>query len=304
MDKAKKPAALGIILLIYVFADIILVSSIMMLKDAIKSAVLVMFIADIAATVVVYISSLVFKNASVYDPYWSVMPVLMIIAWYIFYNINLSAYHLIVLIPLLIWSIRLTLNWALGFEDLTWEDWRYKKFKQDYPKIYQFICFTGIMLFPTILVFLGIIPIWFLINNSGFSLFHILGGAIILLAVILQGTADKQMKNFKEKNKNQNVCIDEGFWRYSRHPNYFGEICIWCGVAVAGLASINIISVLNITAAFFYVFNFLGAALMILLFLFVSIPLMEKHIISTRQGYIEYKNIVKSPLVPFFRRKI
>lgn len=301
----QKVSALLIILAIYILADVILISVVMIFKDIIENPILVMLIADVAATIAVYISGLIFKNASVYDPYWSVMPVFIILAWYIFYDISFSAFHLIPLIPLLLWAIRLTVNWAVGFEDLKWQDWRYTKFKENFPKMYPLICFLGIMLMPTLLVFAGLIPVWFLINYAEFSVFGVIGGIIILAAVIIQGLADKQMKNFKLKNAGKGLSIDEGLWRFSRHPNYFGEIMVWLGAAVSALASINIIGVdnLNISTAWFYVLTFLGALLMVLLFMFISVPLMEKHLMETRGSYLDYKKKVRSPLIPFPRKK-
>ena len=297
-----KTKALLLILIIYVFADIFLIASVMLLKDAIKSPILVMFIADIVATLFVYLTSLVFKNASVYDPYWSVVPVFIIITYYIFYDVTFYAYHLIVLIPFLIWAIRLTLNWVIGFEDLNWEDFRYKGFKEKYPKLYQFISLIGIMLIPTCLVFLGTIPLWFLISSDSFSFTFIIGGAIILFAVIYQAISDYQMKKFKNE-ENAKSCIDTGLWRYSRHPNYFGEICIWWGCAISAIGVYGIASDLSLSVWLYFILAFAGAVFITLLFIFISIPMMEKHIIITKDGYLDYKKKVKSPLFPICRKK-
>lgn len=299
----EKVKALLIIFGIYILADLFLIAAVMIFKDLINSAILVMFIADVTATVVVYIFGMILKNASVYDPYWSVMPVFMILAWYIFYNIAFSPLHLIVLIPFLIWAVRLTLNWTIGFSDLKWQDWRYTKFKEDFPKLYPVICFVGIMFMPTVFVFLGLIPMWFFINSTTFSVFSVISLIIIMFAVSYQTLADKQMKNFRIKNDRMGACINEGLWKFSRHPNYLGEILIWLGVAVSALSSINKLNVLSMSAPLFYVLTFLGFILMVLLFSFISIPLMEKHLIKTKKNYLDYKKLVKSPLIPLPRKK-
>lgn len=246
-----------------------------------------MFLADFAATVTVYISSLIFGNASTYDPYWSVAPVFLTLGFYLYGSVPFSAHHLFVLIPFFVWAARLTYNWAKGFENLRWQDWRYTKLRADHPKIYQFICFTGIMLMPTVLVYLGTAPLWFILSSTNFSVFHLAGGAVITLAVIIQATADEQMRKFRRENRGK--CIDTGLWKYSRHPNYFGEIMIWWGIAVAALASGQIASLL-------------GAVLITCLFMFISIPMMEKHILSTRPEYGRYRETV-SALIPWKRKE-
>ena len=69
-----------------------------------------LFLADAAATAVVFIFNLLLKNASVYDPYWSVQPIFIIGAMYIYYKLPFQYFHLLVLVPLTFWSLRLTIN--------------------------------------------------------------------------------------------------------------------------------------------------------------------------------------------------
>lgn len=247
-----------------------------------------LLIADIIATLVIFIFSLFFNNASLYDPYWSVQPIFIILAFYLVDKNSFNFLHLIILIPLLLWSIRLTINWIIGFDDLKWQDWRYQNFKNKFPKLFPLISFTGIMLFPTLLVYGGCLPIYYVIINKANIFLLILGAIIILLAVSLQLFADYQMKQFKKEN-NKGQCINNGLWSISRHPNYLGEILIWWGV---GVASFNI----------FNIFSILGAILITLLFICISIPMMENHLLKTKTNYEEYQKNV-AMLLPFFKKK-
>jgi len=243
-----------------------------------------LFIANVTATVVVFIFNLVFKNASVYDPYWSVQPIFIIGAMYLFYGLSFQLAQLCILVPLALWSLRLTINWATGFDNLTWEDWRYRDFKTNNPKTAQLIVFTGIMLMPTCLVFLGTVPYWYLLQVELLqteqinSILLIIGGTIILTGTVLEHLADTNIRRYK-KNPNRGPYIDEGLWRNSRHPNYLGEILIWVGVFIAGLVNFQYLSLA-------------GVILMILLFTCISIPMMERHMLKKNAEYSVYQKTV------------
>jgi len=256
-------------------------------KPYFASGLLLVFVADCIATLAVFLFSIVFKNASVYDPYWSVAPLFLVAGFYYVTGAEFLATHLIVLIPLCLWAVRLTYNWAKGFSNLKWQDWRYLDYKNKFPKIYLLINLTGIMLMPTILVFSGMIPVYYLIIGTANMYAALTGGTVILFATVYQGLADYQMRKFRHNPENKGKCIDTGLWRYSRHPNYFGEVLIWFGVFIASIPNIEYLS--------------FGFVLIALLFVFISIPLMENHILKNRPQYKEYQKTVPSALAPFKR---
>ena len=242
-----------------------------------------LLLADILATGIVFISNLALKNASVYDPYWSVQPLFLIGAMYFFYEITFQLPHLLILIPILIWSIRLTANWASGFENFEWEDWRYKMLKSRNPKYAQLIVFFGVMLMPTILVFLGTLPVWYILQAETVNLIILeIGGLLIILGAFFEHSADTAMKRYKE-NPDRPPYIDTGLWRYSRHPNYLGEILIWIGIFTASLVNFHPLSAVGVT-------------LITALFKFISIPMMEKHILEKHPEYAGYQKTVR-PLI-------
>jgi steroid 5-alpha reductase family enzyme len=175
-----------------------------------------------------------------------------------------------------------------GFENLEWEDWRYRDLKSKNPRLSHFIVFIGIMMMPTVLVFLGIVPYWYLLHAQfpGMVL-PAAGGFIILLGTTFEFFADNQMRRYK-RNKNSGPYIDEGLWRYSRHPNYLGEILIWAGLFIAGLVNFHILSIA-------------GVLLIILLFCCISIPMMERHILEKNPEYAVYRKTVR-PLIFWFRK--
>ena len=233
-----------------------------------------LLLADILATVVIFIFSVAFQNASFYDPYWSVQPIVILIAFACRYS--LAGARIFPFIATMVWGIRLTANWVYTFKDLNWQDWRYTMLKEKTGIFYPVINFVGIHLVPTLVVYGCILPAVFTFVyggevNVGSVLFFLLS----LLAVLLQGTADMQMHRFKKRG--QKGFIRDGLWKYSRHPNYLGELLMWWGV---GLAAVCIMPHRWYLLA--------GAVANTLLFFFVSIPMADKKQ-SRKEGFAEYK---------------
>ena len=115
-----------------------------------------LLIADVIATVVTFIFSVIFNNASVYDPYWSVQPIVILVA--LCFGKSLNAVHVLLLIAVCTWGVRLTANWAYTFLSLNHQDWRYTKIKEKTGKLYLLVSFLGIHLFPTLVVYGCVLP--------------------------------------------------------------------------------------------------------------------------------------------------
>lgn len=222
---------------------------------------LALLVADVVATIATFIFSLIFQNASVYDPYWSVQPPVILIAFAIGKKLSLLGILLIVAVSF--WAIRLTTNWAYTFKNLTHQDWRYTMLKEKTKKLYPIINLIGIHLVPTLVVYGCILPaVYAIIEGLTANVVSVLFICLSLGAVVLQGTADVQMHKFR-KNRN-GTFIRIGLWKYSRHPNYLGEILMWWGVAL---------SVVCAQPSAWYLIA--GALANTLLFIAVSIPLAE-----------------------------
>ena len=243
----------------------------------IENIILRLFVFDIISTVIIYFFSLIIKNSSLYDVYWSLTPLVMLTYLIILNNNNLNIYHYILYIVFSFWSIRLTINWIITFENRKWIDWRYQDLKAKSNKYtWQFINFFGIMMMPTLLVFVAFIPLIYAININ-LNAFSLIGSFIILIGTLLELFSDHYMHKFLKSN-HKNEVVNIGLWKYSRHPNYLGEILIWIGVYLVVLLS-----------AYEYWYLFVGMLLIILLFNFISIPLAEKRQLSKRSTYKEYQ---------------
>ncbi len=107
-----------------------------------------------------------------------------------------------------------------------------------------------------------------LYRGRNVSLLLILGAIVWLVGLLIEALADYQKLVFKLDNKNKGNWIQEGLWKYSRHPNYFGEIVVWVGIYIACFAALNSIERL---------IGLASPLLITLLLLFVSgVPILEK----------------------------
>lgn len=237
-----------------------------------------LLIIDVAMTLVIFIMSTIFGNSSIYDPYWSVIPiVLSIYASYILCNFHYMSFIVIGL--LVVWGLRLTINFFTTFKNLDKQDWRYDHYKNKFPKIWPLVNLFGIHLFPTLIVFMVMLPVFKYLetcNSVELNVSTIIACIICLIAIIIETIADKQMHNFLKIRKN-NELINIGLWKRSRHPNYFGEILFWWGIYLVMLSLNSTMWVL-----------FLGPLLNTLMFVFISVPLAEKHQLAKNPQYKEY----------------
>ncbi|MGE5493747.1 MAG: DUF1295 domain-containing protein [Burkholderiales bacterium] len=277
MTKLSKTASLIVVAIVYIISFAAGVVVFNLLSGA-WDTLLSFLAADAVATIVVWFAGVIFNNASMYDPYWSVAPIVLVIAFIILAR-NISAVSLLYLLLFLFWGVRLTLNWITGWRGMRHQDWRYTMLRDRNPKLWFLTNFFGINMLPTLFVFAGMIPAYYAIMNaSGINVITVLGAAVCAAAVVLEIVSDAQLRAFKRAEKNSGLNMDSGLWRYSRHPNYLGEVSFWWGVFIMQVSVIPGI-----------VWTVFAPVAITLLFVFISIPMMEKRLIETKQGYAEYK---------------
>ncbi|MGV0626023.1 DUF1295 domain-containing protein [Mycolicibacter minnesotensis] len=236
-------------------------------------------IADVLATVVIFIFSRCFGNSSFYDAYWSVIPPLLVVYWWVqsLPHVDTTRCALITVVVVL-WAVRLTGNWAWGFPGLHHEDWRYQTLRQRAGRWAFAVDLFGIHLVPTLQVFAGMAPVYVAITrpDSGLIWLTVLAFFIGIAAVLLELVADVQLHRFVRDQPPGRV-MDHGVWSWSRHPNYFGELSFWFACALFGVAAAP-------TQAWWL---FLGALAMLAMFLGASIPMMESRSLERRPQYQE-----------------
>ena len=273
----KKIVGLIVLLLIYVVALFIGGIIFHFLKDYMHYF-LAILIADVGATIFVWLSGLIAKTPSVYDPYWSLQTFFIYLGLLFYFN-NWNIFTLTPLIAIFLYSVRLTVNFIIGFHDLSYVDWRYKMLKEKSGKLFQLVNLFGICLFPTLVVYGASLPLFKYASLAveSYSYFDMIGSGIILLGTLLELISDTQMKRFIRTRSSKADVINVGLWNYSRHPNYLGEIAIWFGVAF--------VLIVHNYMLWYYIF---GAIINLLMFMFISIPMEEKHMLEYKPNMMEY----------------
>ena len=230
----------------------------------------------ISATLIIFLFSNIHKNSSIYDPFWHVAPIPIV--FYIANQSSLPNLQLnLVLSAFLFWALRLTYNWFLNWENLDHEDFRYIDLKNN-NKFMAFINdLFGIHLIPTLIVNASLYPIYVALTSESLNDLVYIGFMLIIIAVVIQYISDDQMRKFRKDENNLGKTMKYGLWKYSRHPNYLGEVSFWFGIYVFALASES--PSLWLLAC---------PIVMLALFVFISCPMMDNRSLKRRLDYKEY----------------
>ena len=230
----------------------------------------------VSATLIIFLFSNVHKNSSIYDPFWHVAPILIV--FYIAKQSSLPTLELnLVLGAFLFWALRLTYNWYLNWNNLDHEDFRYIDLKNN-NKFMAFINdLFGIHLIPTIIVNVSLYPIYVALTAESLNELVYVGFIVIIIAVVIQYISDDQMRKFRKDESNLGKTMKYGLWKYSRHPNYLGEVSFWFGIYVFALAS-------GLTT----IWLLACPIVMLALFVFISCPMMDNRSLKRRSDYKEY----------------
>lgn len=281
----KRAFGFAVIAVIYVLAVFIALFSFRLFENYF-SLYLAIFLADVIGTLFVYFAGVLVNNTSVYDPYWSVQPLIIVTFLLTRFQIwNLGI--LLMLIALFYWGIRLTANWAYTFDSLKYQDWRYDMLKEKSKQWYPVVSLLGINLFPTVIVYLAVLPAIVFFEKGGTNVITFLGFFICLIAASLQLFADIQMQKYRNSPHDKSSIIRIGLWKYSRHPNYLGEILQWWGIYIM---------MVSVQPDKWYLS--IGALLNTLMFFFISIPMAEKRLATYKLNFAEYKQETRM-LLPF-----
>ncbi len=244
----------------------------------------------LAVLVALWVLSVAIRNVSIVDIFWG--PGFAVLAWYQAAQAGLEgARATAVLAAVTLWALRLGLH--LGVRNVgKGEDPRYAAFRAAAGPPYWWKSFFSVFLLQGALMFFISLPVqlvWLLPPVPPGPLMWV-GLLVFGVGLVFEAVGDAQLTRFKADAQNRGRVMDQGLWRYTRHPNYFGDACAWWGlwlmtVEVPGLA-----------------FTLLSPLVMNLLLLKVSgVPLLEKTLVKTRPAYAEY--VRRTPaFVPWFPR--
>ena len=249
---------------------------------------------DLVATLVVFGFSLGYQNSSVYDPYWTVVPPLFSLGYWML-GAELDVRSVVHAGLTMLWAARLTFNWVRGWAGLDYEDFRYRDLQKKFGSgaLYWLVSFSGLHYFPTLLVLVGLLPTAAIYGSEtpDVGVFDALGALAMLAGIVLQAIADEQLRAFTKARTSRDAICAVGLWSWSRHPNYFGEILFWTGPVLFAFGTGR-----------FQWWMPAGAVSLLGLFVFASIPMMEGRQ-ARKPGYADYQRRT-SMLVPLPPRRV
>ncbi len=217
------------------------------------------------------------RDVSIVDGLWSLMFLLALLA-YAGLIAEWGSRWLLVLATTVVWSLRLSVY-------ITWRNWgepedaRYQAIRRNNQPNFAFKSLYLVFALQAVLAWLIAAPLPAAFTGAApLGPWDLAGVVVWLFGVTFQGVADWQLARFKSDPRNRGKVMDRGLWRYTRHPNYFGEACVWWGfylIAVGAGGWWTLFSPLLIT---------------FLLLRVSGVTLLEKDIQQRRPGYREYRN--------------
>ena len=232
----------------------------------------------ISMMTLLWIISIILKNVSIADLFWGFGFVLANVFYFINTDGNIIR-KVILLILVTIWGLRLSLY-------LTWrnygkgEDFRYREFRKNYgEKRYWWVSFFQTFLLQGVLMWLVSAPLLgaqFEGADRSPGLLDFAGILFWIIGFTFETGGDIQLTRFKSDPSNKGKVLDTGFWKYTRHPNYFGDSAVWWGYGLICLSAGSYLPVL-------------GSILMTALIIKVSgVALLEKSLKDQKPQYKEY----------------
>jgi steroid 5-alpha reductase family enzyme len=250
------------------------------------------FLAIIILMTFLWILSVFLENASIVDPFWSIAFIVAGITYYFNTNGNLDRKTLVITL-LLVWGLRLAIylgwrNWGKS------EDFRYKQFRENYgAKRYWWFSFFQVFLLQGVLAWFISAPIlaaMYFGKNLPLGLLDYIACSIWLIGFIFEAGGDFQLAKFKAKKENKGKLLTTGLWKFTRHPNYFGDATIWLSFALFSISVQSYIPILSFILMTYLIVKVSG------------VSLLERTLIHKKPNYKEYIQKTNS-FFPWFPKK-
>jgi len=223
--------------------------------------------------------SLILRNSSIVDIFWGLG---FVIAAWIYFALSTEGYlvrKLMICGIVTIWGLRLTLhilvrNWGKA------EDYRYKQWREKAGKNWWWRSFFKVFLLQGILMWLISIPLLaaqYSPTPKFLNMLDYLAVLVWLIGFYFEAIGDWQLRRFKAEPKNKGKLLTAGVWKYTRHPNYFGDAAQWWGFYLAAAATGT------------RLWTIFSPILMTFLLLRVSgVKMLEVALEKSKPGYEEY----------------
>lgn len=256
--------------------------------SAVATAMTTAAIAIVVLMLATWLLSLVLKNASIVDIVWGLGFVL--VAWAVRLRVDdgLAVRQNVLVAMTTIWGLRLGgyLFWRNHGKG---EDYRYRAMRKHWGPRFPIISLGTVFGLQGVLMFTVSLPVQLGQTRiePDLGVLAYLGIAVWAIGIFFEWVGDAQLARFKGDPTNQGKVMNRGLWKFTRHPNYFGDACVWWGIAlVAAETTVG-------------KFGLIGALVMTILLRRVSgVVLLEKSLSKRKEGYAEY--VARTS--PFFPR--
>lgn len=200
----------------------------------------------LAIMLVLWLISLPLRNASIVDPFWGTGFVLLV--WIAcFWHSFAAQRSLLICVLVTLWGLRLSL-YLLWRNAGHGEDDRYASMRRYHGPRFWWVSLFTVFLLQAVILWIVALPILMTVSPLAPSPWNAWDGAGVLfwsVGMVFESVGDWQLARFKADPANRGKVLCQGLWRYTRHPNYFGDFCVWWGfylIAVASGAGWTIIS--------------------------------------------------------------
>ena len=243
----------------------------------------------LAAAVLLWLVSIIKRDVSIVDSFWSLMILLSGLVFFVSTENHVQRSYLVITLAV-IWAIRLSafISWRNWGEP---EDFRYQQIRANNEPSFKYKSLYIVFGLQAVLAWIVSLPLLAAIDSeSSLNWLDYFALSLWLFGMFFEVVGDAQLARFKADPSNRGKVMSQGLWSYTRHPNYFGEFCIWWAFFIFALAADSWLSIIS-------------PVLMSLLLLKVSgVSLLEKDISKRRPAYIEYCQRTNA-FFPWFPKK-
>jgi steroid 5-alpha reductase family enzyme len=184
----------------------------------------------------VFLIALLLRDNSVVDIAWGLGFILVALKTF-FLQPGFEARHVLITGLVVVWGLRLATHVFVRNRGRG-EDFRYAKWRRDWGRWVVPRSFFQIFMVQGVIMLIIATPI-VLVNRSGekgFTALDGLGAFLWLTGFLFEAVGDQQLKRFKRRQDSKGKIMSSGLWRYTRHPNYFGEAALWWGIFLIALS--------------------------------------------------------------------
>lgn len=244
---------------------------------SVSTALLSASIGIVVLMIGTWLVSLAIRNASIVDIVWGLG--FVVVAWVVRAQGDTNTARQWLLVALTsVWGLRLTIHLYRRNHGEP-EDYRYRAMRRRHGARFPIVSLATVFAFQGLMMWVVSLPVQLgqVSDTPDLGVLAIIGVGIWVVGIFFESVGDLQLSRFRADPANEGTVMDRGLWRYTRHPNYFGDACVWWGLgliaAETGLGAWGLI----------------GSAVMTILLVRVSgAALLERSLRKRKPGYEEY----------------